>query len=547
VLLSCHGSDESLLHSADSWANRISLAADMTTWLAEGMLASVDRMSMASSVEVRMPFLDLASGILMRASMPGLKGSLTRSGFAPLRTGSRKQSRPPLLTSLDEWFQSEWRTLARDVLLSKRSMQRGWWDERSTRTMLEEHFSGERAHSSRIYQLIILELWARAILDRGEVPSAPAEVTDCVRELPADRSITKIAVVAPGGIGDTMRLTPALRKLANADRDASVTLYTARGCGSDEVMAGMAPVDRHVPIGFQDKGVGKAIEFVKHIRRSAPARLVSAWVSTLAGIAGFLSGVKRRSGWAPQWSRLMRTSGMFWPEKVPYDPPRRDPGAYDILAFARLLGVELTEESSMTLAPPIWEEEALRAARAELTAMSRPHLVVSAAAKANIPQRQYPINMMAGVLEQLLASEQIGTFIFVGDQAAAQTQAPLVGVAGERGLNLCGKLSLSSAAAIIRACDAALMVDGGLLHVALATEIPVVALYGPTEVFSSDPRPLQGKYTALSAFESCRCICMPHRGIEAGESCMEEAQCLRTISPDAVADAVISLLRAESA
>ncbi len=238
---------------------------------------------------------------------------------------------------------------------------------------------------------------------------------------------------------------------------------------------------------------------------------------------------------------------MFWPEKVPYDPPRRDPGAYDILAFARLLGIELTEESSMTLAPPIWEEETLHAARAELTTMPRPHLVVSAAAKANIPQRQYPINKMAYVLEQLLASEQIGTFVFVGDRAAAQTQAPLVGVAGERGLSLCGKLSLSGTAAIIRTCDAALMVDGGLLHVALASDLPVVALYGPTEVFSADPRPLQGKYTALSAFDNCQCVCMPHRGIEAGESCMEEAQCLRAISPDTVADAVISLLRVENA
>ena len=63
---------------------------------------------------------------------------------------------------------------------------------------------------------------------------------------------------------------------------------------------------------------------------------------------------------------------------------------------------------------------------------------------------------------------------------------------GPRGLDLGGELSLSASAAVMAACDAVLTIDGGLLHAALATTLPVVALYGPTEIFSTDPRGCAG-------------------------------------------------------
>ena len=95
------------------------------------------------------------------------------------------------------------------------------------------------------------------------------------------------------------------------------------------------------------------------------------------------------------------------------------------------------------------------------------------------------------------------------------------------------------------ACDAVLTIDGGLLHAALATMLPVVALYGPTEIFSADPRGVPGRYAALSAFQQCRCVTLPHRGIKAQPACREQSQCLALIAPEEIAAAVTALVPQE--
>ena len=492
---------------------------------ATARLTQLDRMSAFASLEVHSP-------------LAGYRLDAGTIGRLPVEPSG--QSR---FAAVGEWLRSEWRTLAQDVLLDTRTMQRSWWNGREVKRMLEEHLSGRRSHGRRLYQLIILELWARSLLDGDPAAPIPPCVDDCARELPTDRPVRKVAVLAPAGIGDTMRLTPALRQLGASRPEVSVTLYVTRGRGSDEVMAGMAPVDSHVMIDFGSKGIGKLFKLSKHIRRTAPDRLVSTWVSTIAGLAGLISGVERRSGWVPQWSSAMRLGGLFWRDKVPYDPPQKDVGRYDILSFARLLGINPLQTLAMKFAPPIWEEKALQHARSRTANMRRPILAVSAAARAHVPQRQYPIDQMARALATLLRTGEVNSVVLVGDEAAKPTIKPLAEVVGPEGLDLTGELSVSATAAVIKECDAALVLDGALLHIVLASDLPVVALYGPTEIFSSDPRWGKGRYEVLSAFDRCRCTCLPHRGICVRDECREQAQCLKAIPPSRIVDAVTEVLQ----
>jgi ADP-heptose:LPS heptosyltransferase len=115
-------------------------------------------------------------------------------------------------------------------------------------------------------------------------------------------------------------------------------------------------------------------------------------------------------------------------------------------------------------------------------------------------------------------------------------------VLGFKGIDLSGELSLTATAAIIRECDVMLTIDGGLLHVALASTLPVLALYGPTEIYSEDPRGDHGRYVQISSFDSCRCLCLNHRGIMARPECHQQAVCMSSIPPGRIVQSFSDLL-----
>jgi asparagine synthase (glutamine-hydrolysing) len=74
------------------------------------------------------------------------------------------------------WFRRELRTVAYDVLLDPRTLQRGILAGDAVRALLDEHVSGQINHGYRIWQLLFLELWFCTYLDRPRAAlTSPAE------------------------------------------------------------------------------------------------------------------------------------------------------------------------------------------------------------------------------------------------------------------------------------------------------------------------------------------------------------------------------------
>ena len=521
---------------------------DVASWLVENILVKLDKMSMAASVEIRAPFLDQEVVNLAMTLPVGERLGLWRGqqvlsaavgSLLPRHLSWSRQT--PFHLPVDDWLRAEWRPLVKDVLLNDRTLGRGWVEADALRRLVGEHVAGHAAHGRRLYRLLVLEFWARAILDRGQAAD-PEKVADCARELDPGRPVRRVAVIAPAGIGDTLCLTPGIRQLGRTDPNISMTLYTARGRGSDEVMAGVSPVDRQVPVDFHQWGLRKFLPLLRDLRRNPSDLLVSTLVSRLAWVVGAMAGVKDRRAWVPQWSLSLRLGKFFWRLPRPYRPRPQDVGRQDILAFCDLLGIPAPDPLRMHMAPPLWEENALAQARSQLERLPRPRLAVNAVANPSLPQRQYPLAMLGQALTRLIDRGSVGSVILLGDSYSRDRHGPLMALLGPRGLDLAGKLSLAASAAVMAAGDAVLTIDGGLLHAALATTLPVVALYGPTEIFSTDPRGVPGRYAALSAFRRCRCECLPHRGITAQPACREQSQCLAMITPEEIAAAVTALV-----
>jgi len=67
---------------------------------------------------------------------------------------------------VDHWLRAELREMAYDLLLSPLAQSRGIMDRRAVQILLDEHCSGSHAHHTRLWPLLILELWFRMWIDR---------------------------------------------------------------------------------------------------------------------------------------------------------------------------------------------------------------------------------------------------------------------------------------------------------------------------------------------------------------------------------------------
>lgn len=103
-------------------------------------------------------------------------------------------------------------------------------------------------------------------------------------------------------------------------------------------------------------------------------------------------------------------------------------------------------------------------------------------------------------------------------------------------LNFAGKLSISETASYMRSSDVVISNDSGLMHMAVALDIPVVAMFGPTvRGFGFFPR---GRNMVIEKNLECR-PCSMH----GSSSCrINTYDCMRSITPSEVFDAVSSFL-----
>ncbi len=152
--------------------------ADVLTYLPCDILTKVDIASMAFALEARSPFLDhhvvdLAARLPIEWKMHGRQGKQilidTFADLLPKRIQTR--SKMGFGVPLDHWFRGELRPLVEDVLLSDKSLGRGYFEPQQVRRLVDEHVRGLWDHSYRLWSLLVLELWQRTFLD-GAVPAS---------------------------------------------------------------------------------------------------------------------------------------------------------------------------------------------------------------------------------------------------------------------------------------------------------------------------------------------------------------------------------------
>ena len=158
---------------------------DAETYLPEDVLTKVDRMSMAHSIESRVPILD-NHVIAFASSLPAamkIKGGrrkhiLKQVAGALLPHEILGRPKQGFGVPLGIWFRGNLREVFADTLLSPASLQRGYFQPAFVRRIVDEHLAGRRDHTLRLWQLVVFERWHQQYVNALPLsaPRVPSDV-----------------------------------------------------------------------------------------------------------------------------------------------------------------------------------------------------------------------------------------------------------------------------------------------------------------------------------------------------------------------------------
>ena len=149
------------------------LYADVKTNLVE-LLMKQDKMTMAVSIESRVPFLDhefaeFAAGLPWRMKIRGrsVKAVLKNALRAHLPAAIVDRPKKGFPVPFPNWLRERFRHPVESMLLSKDSATQEWVRPDAVRQLLASHFTGEVDATRQVWNLLSLELWGRVFL-KGE-------------------------------------------------------------------------------------------------------------------------------------------------------------------------------------------------------------------------------------------------------------------------------------------------------------------------------------------------------------------------------------------
>jgi asparagine synthase (glutamine-hydrolysing) len=154
--------------ASDDILNRI-MAVDCSLHLVDDLLLRADRMSMAHTLEMREPFLDVdlvnfAFSLGSERKADGIRNKI------PLRDAAkglipepiRRRRKQGLNMPYQKWFkQGAWRSALHDALAERSLDDCGLFNTRSVRAFLAEHEAGRRNHAHALWAIMNLVLWLR--------------------------------------------------------------------------------------------------------------------------------------------------------------------------------------------------------------------------------------------------------------------------------------------------------------------------------------------------------------------------------------------------
>ena len=172
---------------ADDLLSRM-LYVDTKTWLPDDLLVKADKMTMANSVELRVPLLDHKL-LEFAATLPS---NFKVNGFSmkyiakrclrkqiPVEILERKKAGFPV--PYETWLRTDLRDSVSDILLDRETIDRGYFKKSAIEKLVRNN-SETGGYAKEIFSLVVLELWHREFLSNGNGHAMPVPSTSGIPE-----------------------------------------------------------------------------------------------------------------------------------------------------------------------------------------------------------------------------------------------------------------------------------------------------------------------------------------------------------------------------
>ena len=160
------------VHANGSGIVDAALLTDIMTYLPNDLLVKVDIATMAVSLEARSPFLDhhlieFAASLPEHLKLRRLTTKYLLKKVLRKLLPSENIDRPKMGfgVPIGHWFRGEMQPFLREVVLSEKALQRGYFKPEAVKQLIELHARGERDYSHQLWTLLMLELWFQRFID----------------------------------------------------------------------------------------------------------------------------------------------------------------------------------------------------------------------------------------------------------------------------------------------------------------------------------------------------------------------------------------------
>jgi asparagine synthase (glutamine-hydrolysing) len=165
------------------------LYLDTKIWLPDNLLMKGDKMTMAASLEARIPLLDyqlieyaasIPSNVKVKAFTAKYLLKRAYADFLPESILTRKKMGFNVPTGI--WFREGQRSLMIRLLLSERARSRGLLNNDCVAQVLRDHLDGRTQYGNQLFLLASLELWFRVFIDTPALQYPQGSVEELLEE-----------------------------------------------------------------------------------------------------------------------------------------------------------------------------------------------------------------------------------------------------------------------------------------------------------------------------------------------------------------------------